>query len=54
MDLSTIATPNLPELRRLTSEDDPVAAALALVFASMGAPCWSRADMTRATRWPTR
>ncbi|MEP7316349.1 MAG: bifunctional hydroxymethylpyrimidine kinase/phosphomethylpyrimidine kinase [Sphingomicrobium sp.] len=31
MDLSTIATPNLPELRRLTSEEDPVAAALHLV-----------------------
>jgi hydroxymethylpyrimidine/phosphomethylpyrimidine kinase len=31
MDISTIVTPNLPELQRLTSEDDPVAAALALV-----------------------
>jgi hydroxymethylpyrimidine/phosphomethylpyrimidine kinase len=31
MDISTIATPNLPELKRLTSEDDPVAAALHLV-----------------------
>ena len=31
MDVATIATPNLPELRRLTSEDDPVAAALHLV-----------------------
>ena len=31
MDLATIATPNLPELRRLTSEEDPVAAALHLV-----------------------
>src|SRR6478672_9053500 len=31
MDIATIATPNLPELKRLTSEDDPVAAALALV-----------------------
>jgi hydroxymethylpyrimidine/phosphomethylpyrimidine kinase len=31
MDISTITTPNLPELQRLTSEDDPVAAALALV-----------------------
>jgi len=31
MDVSTIATPNLPELKRLTSEDDPVAAALHLV-----------------------
>jgi hydroxymethylpyrimidine/phosphomethylpyrimidine kinase len=31
MELATIATPNLPELRRLTSEEDPVAAALHLV-----------------------
>jgi hydroxymethylpyrimidine/phosphomethylpyrimidine kinase len=31
MDVATIATPNLPELKRLTSEDDPVAAALHLV-----------------------
>ena len=31
MDVATIATPNLPELNRLTSEDDPVAAALHLV-----------------------
>jgi len=31
MDVATIATPNLPELKRLTSEEDPVAAALALV-----------------------
>src|SRR5688572_26551154 len=31
MDLATIATPNLPELRRLTSEEDPVAGALHLV-----------------------
>ena len=31
MDVSTIVTPNLPELKRLTSEEDPVAAALALV-----------------------
>ncbi len=31
MAIATIATPNLPELRRLTSEDDPVAAALHLV-----------------------
>ncbi len=31
MDVATIATPNLPELRRLTSEEDPVAAALHLV-----------------------
>ena len=28
MDVATIATPNLPELERLTSEEDPVAAAL--------------------------
>src|SRR5881275_1019233 len=31
MDVSTIATPNLPELKRLTSEEDPVSAALHLV-----------------------
>ena len=31
MDVSTITTPNLPELNRLTLEDDPVAAALHLV-----------------------
>jgi hydroxymethylpyrimidine/phosphomethylpyrimidine kinase len=31
MDVATIATPNLPELNRLASEDDPVAAALHLV-----------------------
>ena len=31
MDVATIATPNLPELSRLTSEEDPVAAALKLV-----------------------
>src|SRR3954464_9531468 len=31
LDAATIATPNLPELKRLTSEDDPVAAALHLV-----------------------
>jgi hydroxymethylpyrimidine/phosphomethylpyrimidine kinase len=33
MDVATIATPNLPELKRLTSDDDPVAAALHLVGA---------------------
>jgi hydroxymethylpyrimidine/phosphomethylpyrimidine kinase len=33
MDVATIATPNLPELKRLTSEDDPVSAALRLVGA---------------------
>jgi hydroxymethylpyrimidine/phosphomethylpyrimidine kinase len=33
MDIATIATPNLPELKRLTSEDDPVTAALHLVGA---------------------
>ena len=33
MDIATIATPNLPEIRRLTGEDDPVAAALSLVSA---------------------
>ena len=33
MDIATIATPNLPELRRLTNEEDPVAAALSLVSA---------------------
>ncbi len=31
MDIATITTPNMPELKRLTSEDDPVAAALHLV-----------------------
>ena len=31
MAISTLATPNLPELKRLTSEEDPVAAALHLV-----------------------
>ena len=31
MDLATIATPNLPEIQRLTDEEDPVAAALHLV-----------------------
>ena len=31
MDIATLATPNLPELKRLTSEEDPVAAALHLV-----------------------
>ncbi|WP_309661361.1 bifunctional hydroxymethylpyrimidine kinase/phosphomethylpyrimidine kinase [Sphingomonas sp.] len=31
MDVATIATPNLPELKRLTAEEDPVAAALSLV-----------------------
>ena len=31
MDVATIATPNLPELKRLTSEEDPVAAALHIV-----------------------
>jgi hydroxymethylpyrimidine/phosphomethylpyrimidine kinase len=31
LDVATVATPNLPELKRLTSEDDPVAAALHLV-----------------------
>jgi hydroxymethylpyrimidine/phosphomethylpyrimidine kinase len=31
MDLATVATPNLPELKRLTSDEDPVAAALHLV-----------------------
>ncbi|HEU5483118.1 MAG TPA: bifunctional hydroxymethylpyrimidine kinase/phosphomethylpyrimidine kinase [Sphingomicrobium sp.] len=31
MDIATIVTPNLPELHRLTSEEDPVAAALHLV-----------------------
>ena len=31
MDIATITTPNLPELKRLTSEEDPVAAALSLV-----------------------
>jgi hydroxymethylpyrimidine/phosphomethylpyrimidine kinase len=31
MDVATIATPNMPEIQRLTDEDDPVAAALHLV-----------------------
>jgi hydroxymethylpyrimidine/phosphomethylpyrimidine kinase len=31
LDMATIATPNLPELKRLTREEDPVAAALNLV-----------------------
>ena len=31
MDVATLATPNLPELARLTEEEDPVAAALHLV-----------------------
>jgi len=31
MEIATLATPNLPELVRLTSEEDPVAAALQLV-----------------------
>src|SRR5206468_2382382 len=31
MDVATLATPNLPELKQLTSEEDPVAAALHLV-----------------------
>jgi hydroxymethylpyrimidine/phosphomethylpyrimidine kinase len=31
MSVATIATPNLPELKRLTGEDDPVSAALHLV-----------------------
>jgi hydroxymethylpyrimidine/phosphomethylpyrimidine kinase len=31
MDVATLTTPNLPELKRLTSEEDPVAAALHLV-----------------------
>jgi hydroxymethylpyrimidine/phosphomethylpyrimidine kinase len=31
MDVATLVTPNLPELKRLTSEEDPVAAALHLV-----------------------
>ena len=31
MGIATIATPNLPELKRLTAEEDPVAAALHLV-----------------------
>src|SRR5437868_4801644 len=33
MDVATIATPNLPELKCLTSEEDPVSAALHLVGA---------------------
>ena len=46
MDVATIATPNLPELKRLTSEEDPVAAALHLVGAA-----WLRgADQGRPRR----
>ncbi len=33
LNIATLATPNLPELHRLTSEEDPVAAALKLVGA---------------------
>lgn len=33
MDIATVVTPNLPELKRLTNEEDPVAAALRLVSA---------------------
>ena len=33
MDVATITTPNLPELKKLTSEEDPVAAALHLAGA---------------------
>jgi len=33
MEVATLATPNLPELKRLTSEEDPVSAALHLVGA---------------------
>lgn len=33
MDVATIVTPNLPELKKLTAEEDPVAAALHLVGA---------------------
>jgi len=33
MNVATVATPNLPELKQLTSEEDPVAAALHLVGA---------------------
>ena len=33
MNVATITTPNLPELKRLTSEEDPVSAALSLVGA---------------------
>ena len=31
MDIATIATPNIPELRRLTGDEDPIAGALQLV-----------------------
>ena len=37
MDLATIATPNLPELARLSGQEDPVASALGLVGAQGGA-----------------
>ena len=38
MDVATIATPNLPELTRLTAEEDPVVG---------GAPVWSRSMAAR-------
>jgi hydroxymethylpyrimidine/phosphomethylpyrimidine kinase len=37
MDRATVTTPNLPELHRLTAQEDPVAAALALVGRHGGA-----------------
>ena len=39
MDVATLATPNLPELQQLTSEEDPVAAALAPRRSSTAARC---------------
>ena len=44
MDVATIATPNLPELRRLTGEEDEVAGALKLV----SRPSLRGADQGRA------
>ena len=59
MDVATIATPNLPELQRLTSEEDPVAAALHLVGehrlrgADQGRARGRRRARRRADRRPT-
>ena len=51
MDVATIATPNLPELSRLTSEEDPVAAALHLV-GEHGCAVLIKAATKKATRSP--
>ena len=52
MDAATIATPNLPELKRLTSEDDPVAAALHLV-GEHGCAVLIKGGHEEGTRSPT-